>query len=771
MMPIVNIIKRASSFILGYDESAEKDDHIYEDNEVLFCKNNICVHPPAFARQESDILHYPGYLTVTTKTFVDQYNNAKRPTLLLTWIPNATLRKCPSTVENSTNHRQFSEELKQNKFLQHLNEKNTFKNGSQTSLVSINTNPFLEPYFCNSPLPDKKVLNNENGDNFDAISVSSSSDKASVSTHSREEVVDDEDVFITTGTEQQPIKEETEDEIQLKRELQPLLGEDVDTVPNLKLPFPTQQSVTSVNITIANPRIQNHDISPTESVKLQNDKFIRTMSTSSQDDSFSPNWMTPELFAYKHNLSFPDSATASPIVTRKQVPLKCRRFSVDLSQMRSLRLFFNDENCTSGQLVIASRESQYKILHFHHGGLDHLAQVLHQWHCLLHNIKLAPGPIGHEEHNLPYRQFMVCRPEVKKSELHPDEDKVNKITTDYFYGTLLNEKGQIEDDLLLRKCVFFGGLEKSLRKTVWPFLLHCYSFASSFEDRAVLLEIRKQEYEALTRRRLYSMSPEEQAQFWRTVQCVIEKDVVRTDRGNPYFAGDDNPNIEIMKNILLNYAYYNPGLSYTQGMSDLLAPVLCEVQNESETFWCFVGLMQRAIFVCTPTDNDIDKNLSYLRELIRLMVPKFHAHLEKHTDSMELLFCHRWILLCFKREFTEPVAIRMWEACWSNYLTDYFHLFLCLAIIAVYADDVIAQDLRTDEMLLHFSSLAMYMDGQLILRKARGLLHQFRQLPRIPCTLSGLCKRCGPGMWDSGHHPAIECIGHTDEDHCSLAVD
>lgn len=328
-MPIVNIIKRASSYILGYDESAEKDDHIYEDNEVLFCKNNICVHPPAFARQESDILHYPGYLTVTTKTFVDQYNNAKRPTLMLTWIPNATLRKCPSTVENSTNHRHFSEELKQNKLLQHLNEKNTFKNGSQTSLVSNNTNPFLEPYFCNSPLPDKKVLNNENGDNFDAISVSSNSDKASVSTHSREETADDEDVFIIPGTEQQSIKEETEDEIQLKRELQPLLGEDgVDAVPNLKLPFSNQQSVTSVNITIANPRILNHDISPTESVKLQSDKMLRTLSTSSQDENFSPNWMTPELFAYKHNLSFPDSATASPIVTRKQVPLKCRRFVV-----------------------------------------------------------------------------------------------------------------------------------------------------------------------------------------------------------------------------------------------------------------------------------------------------------------------------------------------------------------------------------------------------------------------------------------------------------
>lgn len=67
----------------------------------------------------------------------------------------------------------------------------------------------------------------------------------------------------------------------------------------------------------------------------------------------------------------------------------------------------------------------------------------------------------------------------------------------------------------------------------------------------------------------------------------------------------------------------------------------------------------------------------------------------------------------------------MWEACWANYLTDYFHLFLCLAIISIYSDDVIAQELRTDEMLLHFSSLAMFMDGELILRKVNILYHIF----------------------------------------------
>ncbi|XP_075151998.1 TBC1 domain family member 16-like isoform X2 [Haematobia irritans] len=554
---------------------------------------------------------------------------------------------------------------------------------------------------------------------------------------------------------------------ELRNELQPLLGGNKASLEDLEALI-KKNPITSVNITISNPQIENVNIPQTYNCIALTDGEPHNQESEESVSDDNPNWMTPELLAFKHNLSFPDSACSTPTMRRKSIH-KCRRFSVDLSQMRSLRLFFNDNNCTSGQLVIASRESQYKILHFHYGGLDHLAQVLHQWHCFLHNITSASGQ--DKQQHLPYRQFMVCRPEVKKSEMHPDEGAVQRITTNYFYATIINERGQIDDDLMLRKCVFFGGLEKGLRKTVWPFLLRCYSFSSTFEDRAVLMDIRRQEYDDIARRRTYSMSPEEQLHFWKSVQCVVEKDIVRTDRLNPFFCGENSSNTDIMKNILLNYAVYNPGISYFQGMSDLLAPLLCEIQNESETFWCFAGLMQRSLFVCTPTDSDIERNLKYLRELLRIMLPRFFSHLQQHCDAIELLFCHRWLLLCFKREFTEAVVIRMWEACWSNYLTDYFHLFLCLAIIAVYADDVIAQNLKSDEMLLHFSSLAMYMDGQLILRKARGLLHQYRQLPKIPCTLAGLCKRCGPGMWDSEHRPAIECVGHTEDEKCSLALD
>lgn len=238
---------------------------------------------------------------------------------------------------------------------------------------------------------------------------------------------------------------------------------------------------------------------------------------------------------------------------------------------------------------------------------------------------------------------MVCRPEVSDLELHPEEGQVPKLTEELFRA-LFNDSGQLDDDLTLRKCVFFSGMDRNIRKEVWPFLLHVYPYQSTYEERNQIVDVRRQEYDEITRRRL-DLNENQLNQFKRKIQSVVEKDVVRTDRGNPFFAGDNNPNLSVMKNILLNYAVYNPTLGYTQGMSDLLAPVLCELKDEVAAFWCFVGLMQRAVFVATPTDRDMDRSLRFLRELVRLMVPKFYAHLEKHKDAMELLFCHRWILL------------------------------------------------------------------------------------------------------------------------------
>lgn len=58
----------------------------------------------------------------------------------------------------------------------------------------------------------------------------------------------------------------------------------------------------------------------------------------------------------------------------------------------------------------------------------------------------------------------------------------------------------------------------------------------------------------------------------------------------------------------------------------------------------------------------------YLRELLRLTHLRFYQHLASlGEDGLQILFCHRWLLLCFKREFPEAEALRIWEACWAHY--------------------------------------------------------------------------------------------------------
>lgn len=628
-MPLQNILKRASNIILGSHRNSDDEQETtppYYDGEVVFCKNNVCVHPPALLRQEYDIVHYPGYLSISVHI---RNQESQQPTLLLSWIPNTTLKASPWTVE---------------------------KRSSQAGISSDGLSwPGTE-----EPVWDQ-VVEFEN----DSISLPTprraSNDSASL--------WETPDVSLSLG-----------------RRLQCLQLDESRPSPTPSIQHPESLS-RSESLTSSSSLLDNRSLGPEEL----------------------PTWLvSPEMLALQHNLTFPESVAASPVVRRRSH--KCRRFTVDLSEMRSLRLFSSGGNGNgtnlSGQLVVASRESQYKILHFHHGGLQRLGQVLTEWSCLL-----RPQP-GTDAASRPYQHFMVCRPEVSQEELHPEEGRVPPVSP-VTWQHLLTPQGQLQDDLALRKAVFFGGLDPCLRSTVWPFLLKVYSYQSTWEEREQQLAVNRQKYAEIT-------------------------------------------------NILLNYALSHPEVGYTQGMSDLLAPLMTEIHYEADSYWCFVNLMQKMLFVCTPTDSDMDLNLSLLKELIRVMQPTFYSHLQRHTDAMELLFTHRWILLCFKREFSEGSVLRMWEACWANYLTDYFHLFLSLAIVCVYGDDVAAQDLRTDEMLLHFSSLAMHMDGEIILRKARGLLYQFRRMPIIPCSLRSLCQHCGPGVWDSTHVPDIECI-HEDQ--------
>lgn len=292
-MPLPELLKRASSYFLGleFDDNEEPPDYV--DNEILFCKNNVCVHPPTIARHELDIIHHPGYLTVTTKVFTDQHNNAKRPTLFLNWIPNSTLRKCPSAVETSPSDELGSgvklaspKEIKQDQqnktSKRDANNENAFSDSSETT--SLNSNSDKQSVKSN----DTRYTNND-----------TTQDELSTSSKPTVKSVDSNKDNVFTSFE----KDESKDEVFVYDK------------------HVRSQSMTSVNIVIANPNIENIDLTPDS---LSGDRFIRSLSMSSCDE-FNPNWMsTPEFLALKHNLVFPDSVHSSPVPQRR-APIKCRR--------------------------------------------------------------------------------------------------------------------------------------------------------------------------------------------------------------------------------------------------------------------------------------------------------------------------------------------------------------------------------------------------------------------------------------------------------------
>jgi len=424
-------------------------------------------------------------------------------------------------------------------------------------------------------------------------------------------------------------------------------------------------------------------------------------------------------------------------------------FNVDLSNMRSLRLYFRNEGWTTGEMVIASKDAQYKILHFHDGGLDCVAAVLKEWQNFTKCAKALPNEAG-------IHSFSIIKPQLTAAECHPEET-LHRGLNEEMWALCKDEFGRIQNEQNIMTAIFFGGIQQSLRSQVWPFLLKLFPFGATVVERENIRSDRYHEYEDINDQKEALMKSNEMRDFFKSVACSVEKDVLRTDRANPFYQGEGNPNLETLKRILLNYSAYTK-TGYTQGMSDLLSPLLIELSAESDAFWCFVGLMQRTIFISSPSDADMEKQLLYLRELLKLLYPEFHAHLIRcGPGALELLFTHRWILLCFKREFSESESLAIWEACWTHYQTNYFHLFVCVAIIALYGTDVTEKNLASDEVLLHFSHLAMQMNGTVVLRKARGLLHELLVSSHIPCTLHDLF--CVSSAKDR-HMPKVACAGY-----------
>lgn len=142
----------------------------------------------------------------------------------------------------------------------------------------------------------------------------------------------------------------------------------------------------------------------------------------------------------------------------------------------------------------------------------------------------------------------------------------------------------------------FQGVAHSIRHSVWKYLLDYYPWKMTKTELKSLHKKRTEEYFSM-KLQWRSMTEGQELRFseYRDRKSLVEKDVNRTDRTHPFFAGDNNPNLIVLQDILMTYVMYNFDLGYVQGMSDILAPLLLLLGNEVDSFWCFVGFMEKIV--------------------------------------------------------------------------------------------------------------------------------------------------------------------------------
>ncbi|KAI9824781.1 MAG: GTPase activating protein [Thelocarpon impressellum] len=330
----------------------------------------------------------------------------------------------------------------------------------------------------------------------------------------------------------------------------------------------------------------------------------------------------------------------------------------------------------------------------------------------------------------------------------PSSERRKPVTLDEWDGFFDARTGhlQITPDEVKQR-IFHRGLDPDdgVRKQAWLFLLGVYDWHSSEEERRAHMAGRRDEYIKLKgawwERLVDGGGQGEDGEWWREQKARIEKDVHRTDRHIPMFAGEDiphpdpdspfadvgtNTHLEQMKDMLLTYNEYNRGLGYVQGMSDLLGPIYAVMQDDAVAFWGFVGFMDRMERNFLRDQSGMRAQLLTLDHLVQLMDPALYEHLQK-ADSTNFFFFFRMLLVWYKREFAYPDVLRLWEVLWTDHLSSSFHLFVALAVLERHRGVIMEHLKHFDEVLKYINELSNTIDLPQTLARAEALFRRFER--------------------------------------------
>ncbi len=219
----------------------------------------------------------------------------------------------------------------------------------------------------------------------------------------------------------------------------------------------------------------------------------------------------------------------------------------------------------------------------------------------------------------------------------------------------------------------------------------------------------------------------------------IEKDVLRTDRNEPFYypqaeIGDQDvlrlPHLAALYSVLAGYAAGHPDIDYVQGMNDLASPLLYVFQAKQDlTAKAFAMLMRKQhryfSLSSSPKESYTQVQLTRLSHMLQATDPQLMDLFTFSSESSNLFIAYRWLLLLFKREVGFDAAPLVLETILSAPTANY-ELFIALALLLMYRDQLISEGVghRFDLTLQFYAQRAGHHDVHQLLSLA-DQLHQY----------------------------------------------
>ena len=239
--------------------------------------------------------------------------------------------------------------------------------------------------------------------------------------------------------------------------------------------------------------------------------------------------------------------------------------------------------------------------------------------------------------------------------------------------------------------IFRGRLriKPRLRKGVWPHLVRVFHPGMvTREERESYLGKLRLIYDAL-KGRIQSQADSPGHQNRQHLYDSIRRDAMRTDPTESFYNNGrrndrgastrdgsmsasssieasylSRENIEKLVNITAVYTIEHEEVSYTQGMTDLLSPILYVMEREDDAYVVFSAMVQRIAENFGTWCEGTLKKVERLRHLCSVLDPELSAYLKDIEEDAFALFFGMVLIEC-RREFSFDSSFHLMEVIWS----------------------------------------------------------------------------------------------------------